>query len=155
MTKKIDADGFRDGLHVHLRMILGDGVSFVLLIRNPDDDDVIMVPAASLLDLDFMANALTDYVTRRAANWSLALDSADIALAALACVSWERDIGARPCEKLSTAAHRSGALADARGLHGTRLQLREWQLGCSSDQRRSMLADQPVEVVKPLATRRG
>jgi hypothetical protein len=43
----------------------------------------------------------------------------------------------------------------ARGLRGTLVQLREWQLGCGSDQRRSMLAGQPVEVVKPPATRRG
>jgi hypothetical protein len=37
----------------------------------------------------------------------------------------------------------------------TLFQLRECQLGCGSDQRRSMLAGQPVEVVKPPATRRG
>ena len=48
-------------------MIFGEGVTFVLVIRAPDDD-VIMVPKGSLLDLDFMANALSDYVTSRAAN---------------------------------------------------------------------------------------
>jgi hypothetical protein len=38
-------------------------------------------------------------------------------------------------------------------LHGPVVQLREWQLGCGTDQRRSMPAGQPVEVVKPPATR--
>jgi hypothetical protein len=69
------------------------------------------------------------------------------------CYGQPLGVRRRSCERRALAPlNRVGAIKG----NMTPLQLREWQLGCGSDQRRSMLASQPVEVVvKPPGTRRG
>jgi hypothetical protein len=68
------------------------------------------------------------------------------------CYGQPLGVRCRSCERRALVPrNRASAIKG----NTTPLQLREWQLGCGSDQRRSVLAGQPVEVVKPPATRRG
>ena len=68
------------------------------------------------------------------------------------CYGQPLGVRCRSCERRALVPrNRASAIKG----NTTPLQLREWQLGCGSDQRRSMLAGQPVEVVRLPVARRG